>query len=151
MAVPIPNESPFFPLPHEAERLERPGGLAPAARPSRPVAVFLMLVLTGAAAFLRFWNSAGQSLRLDEGFSIRWAAAPLQPVTRGGTEVVRSLFQVTASDVHPPGYFLLLHFWMQAFGANLAVLRLPSEIAGTLAVPVVYLLGERLYSRTVGL
>ena len=151
MAVPIPDESPFFPLPHGAPLPERPGRFVSESRPSRSVAVLLMLALTGAAAFLRFWNSAGQSLRLDEGFSIRWAAAPLLPVTRGGTEVVRSLFQVTASDVHPPGYFLLLHFWMQAFGANLTVLRLPSEIAGTLAVPVVYLLGERLYSRSVGL
>lgn len=151
MALPAPNESPFFPLPREAPLPERPGGLAPRVRPSRPVAALLVLLLTGAGAFLRFWNGAGQSLRLDEGFSIRWSAAPLVPVTRGGTEVVRSIFQVTAADVHPPGYFLLLHFWMQAFGANLAVLRLPSEIAGTLAVPVVYLLGERLYSRGVGL
>jgi mannosyltransferase len=151
MALPLSEPSISPPLAYEAPLPQRPGSFAAVARPSRPVAVLLMLVLTGAAAFLRLWNSTGQSLRLDEGFSIRWAAAPLQPVMQGHTEAVRSLFQVTASDVHPPGYFLLLHFWMQAFGANLAVLRLPSEIAGTLAIPVVYLLGASLYSRSVGL
>src|SRR5437588_4316662 len=141
MALPVSDPSISNPLAYDAPLPPRPGAFAPITRPSRPVAVFLVLVLTGAAAFLRLWNSTGQSLRLDEGFSIRWAAAPLVPVMQGHTEVVRSLFQVTASDVHPSGYFLLLHFWMQAFGANLAVLRLPSEVAGTLAVPVVYLLG----------
>ncbi len=40
---------------------------------------------------------------------------------------------------------------MQAFGTGTATLRLPSEIAGILAVPALYLLASCLYGRVVGL
>lgn len=126
----------------------------PAAMPgtlSTPVTVALVVALTCAAGFLRLWNSAAQSLRLDEGFSLRYAAYPLAPVFHGKTLYLPSLFQAIAADVHPPGYLLLLHFWMKVFGTDLAVLRLPSELAGTLAVPAVYLLGASLYGRGAGL
>jgi len=113
--------------------------------------VLLLTVITAAAAFLRLWRSGAQSLRIDESFSIRWSAWPLKPIYHGKTLYAPSLFQATASDVHPPGYLLLLHFWMQAFGTDVALLRLPSEIAGLLAVPALYLLGASLYGRTVGL
>ncbi len=122
-----------------------------ALAPSRGVTALLLTVITVAAAFLRLWRSAAQSLRIDESFSIRWSAWPLKPVYNGKELLAPSLFQATASDVHPPGYLLLLHFWMQAFGTDVALLRLPSEIAGLLAVPALYLLGASLYGRTVGL
>lgn len=125
--------------------------VAEAAQPSRWVSAAALAGLLAAAAFFRLWNSTAQSLRLDEGFSIRFAAHPILPVTRGGTVVVPSLFQVVSADVHPPGYFLLLHVWMRAFGANLAVLRLPSELAGLLAVPALFLLARSLYSPRVAL
>ncbi len=119
--------------------------------PSRGATALLLTVITAAAAFLRLWRSGAQSLRIDESFSIRWSAWPLTPVYHGKTLYAPSLFQATAADVHPPGYLLLLHFWMQAFGTDVALLRLPSEIAGLLAVPALYLLGASLYGRTVGL
>lgn len=119
--------------------------------PSAAITTFLVVLLTAFAAAIRLWNSAGQSLRLDEAFSVRWASWPLTPQFRDGALYQQSLFQATASDVHPPGYLLLLHFWMQAFGTGAATLRLPSEIAGTLAVPVLYLLASCLYGRVVGL
>ncbi len=112
---------------------------------------FLLVALTTAAAVLRLGHSTGQSLRLDESFSIRWAAWPLHSITQGRHILAPSLFQATASDVHPPGYLLLLHVWMKLVGTDLALLRLPSEVAGTLAVPALFALAASLYGRTVGL
>lgn len=117
----------------------------------RVPAFLMLLTITGIAALIRLWNSTGPSFRLDEGFTVRMAAMPLTPIYQGRYLYQHSLFQTVATDVHPPGYLLFMHFWMVAFGANLAVIRLPSEIAGILAVPAIYLLGSILYSRAVGL
>jgi len=148
---PSPSSPPPYLLPEwvGSPRQQTPPTATPA--PSRATTALLLTVITVAAAFLRLWRSGAQSLRIDESFSIRWSAWPLTPVYHGKTLYAPSLFQATASDVHPPGYLLLLHFWMQVFGTNVALLRLPSEIAGLLAVPALYLLGASLYGRTVGL
>ncbi len=148
---PSPSAPPPYLLPEwvGAPRRQTPPAAAPA--PSRVVTALLLTAITAAAAFLRLWNGGAQSLRIDESFSMRWAAWPLTPIYHGKELYAQSLFQATASDVHPPGYLLLLHFWMQAFGTDVAILRLPSEIAGLLAVPALYLLGASLYGRTIGL
>ncbi len=154
---PAPRSTPppaLYPLPARgAAPRPHPSSerVAASPAPSTAVTALLLTAITAAAAFLRLWHSAAQSLRIDESFSMRWAAWPLTPIYHGKELYAQSLFQATASDVHPPGYLLLLHFWMQAFGTDLALLRLPSEIAGLLAVPALYLLGTSLYGRTVGL
>jgi 4-amino-4-deoxy-L-arabinose transferase-like glycosyltransferase len=143
----------FYPLPdRNVGSGSRPSsGRVVSPAPSAAVTALLLTAITTVAAFLRLWHGAAQSLRIDESFSMRWAAWPLTPIYHGKELYAQSLFQATASDVHPPGYLLLLHFWMQSFGTDLALLRLPSEIAGLLAVPALYLLGASLYGRTVGL
>jgi len=120
-------------------------------RPSAFVTALALLIITGVAAVLRLWNSTRQSLRLDEGFTIRYSSPPLMPIVRPHAPVVHSLFQTVGSDVHPPAYFVLMHFWMQAFGTDLAILRLPSEIASILAIPALFLLAVSLYARSVAL
>ncbi len=50
-----------------------------------------------------------------------------------------------------PLYFLLLHAWFAVAGSADTALRFPSVIWGVLAVPFVYLLGKRVYGRSVGL
>ena len=138
-------------LPRQAMPIARETARASTRSISGTLTLILVLAITGIAATLRLWHSTWQSLRLDEGFSIRWAAWPLQPVMQAGKTVVPSLFQATASDVHPPAYLLMLHLWMRAFGTDLAMLRLPSDLAGIAAVPALYLLGSALYGRAAGL
>ncbi|MGH7749729.1 MAG: glycosyltransferase family 39 protein, partial [Candidatus Dormibacteria bacterium] len=111
---------------------------------SIPMARATLGVLCAVAALLRLLPS-GHDLRLDEAQSIQVASHPLV----SGAQP--SLFVTTAADVHPPGYLLLLHGWMRLFGTDLYLLRLPSEIAGILCVPALYLLGKALYGRRVGL
>ena len=54
---------------------------------------------------LRLYGITSESIWLDEAFSIQ--LAKYDPV-----EIIRK----TARDVHPPLYYLLLHFWINLFG-----------------------------------
>ncbi|MBN1343286.1 MAG: glycosyltransferase family 39 protein [Phycisphaerae bacterium] len=54
-------------------------------------------------------------------------------------------------DVYPPAYPALIYFWQKAFGDSEAMLRLPSALAGTLWIPVICLLGRKLFGPPEGL
>jgi uncharacterized membrane protein len=82
-----------------------------------------------------------ESLWGDEVFSFERAAV--------GVEWIAHLAAV--GDVHPPLYYYILHFWMKLFGTSEFALRFPSLIFGVLAIPMIYLLGRRLFNEEVGL
>ncbi|MCL5962028.1 MAG: glycosyltransferase family 39 protein [Chloroflexi bacterium] len=66
----------------------------------------------------------------------------------------RDLLDITirsAADIHPPLYYYLLHFWSAFVGTSELALRWLSLVSGLLLVSVVYALGRRLFSPTVGL
>jgi mannosyltransferase len=117
----------------------------------RTIAAATVAVVTAVGAVLRLVGGSAQSIRLDEAQTIYFASFPLQPVNRGPYVDRISLFQATAMDIHPPGYLLLMHFWMALFGTAPEMLRLPSEVAGSLCAPALYLLGSVLYDRRVGI
>jgi hypothetical protein len=56
----------------------------------------------------------------------------------------------TAIQEHPPGYYLLLHFWMQRVGSSEFALRYLSVLAGVVFVPLIYRFAARLFSAGVG-
>jgi len=56
----------------------------------------------------------------------------------------------TAIQEHPPGYYLLLHFWMQQVGSSEFALRYLSVLAGVVFVPLIYRFAGRLFSPAVG-
>jgi uncharacterized membrane protein len=90
---------------------------------------------------MRLYGLDAQSLWADEGFSWRLARA----------ETVANCLELARADVHPPGYFLLLRAWTSVAGDSEVALRIPSAVAGVLAVVVLYLLGARLFSKREGL
>jgi len=55
----------------------------------------------------------------------------MMPVERND---LQGVMRATAHDGHPPGYFLAMLPWVQAFGNGLVALRLPSSILGALSV-----------------
>lgn len=67
----------------------------------------------------------------------------------------QSLLDVLRTFVRPgengPLYNLLLHFWIQVFGPSETSVRMPSAIAGLLAIPVMYVVGWRTLGRRAGL
>lgn len=66
-------------------------------------------VVSGA---ISLWIGLRQSVWFDESYSIELAKAP-----------VDKLIHMTATDVHPPFYYLLLKVWGNAFGWNEVALR----------------------------
>jgi 4-amino-4-deoxy-L-arabinose transferase-like glycosyltransferase len=100
----------------------------------------LLLVILLLGAFLRFYRLDAQSLWNDEGNSARLAERPLGLIVEGA-----------AGDIHPPGYYLLLHYWRAPFGQSEFALRSFSVVAGLALLLFTYLLGRRLFGESTGL
>ena len=58
---------------------------------------------------------------------------------------------VAYSELNPPGFYVLMHQWMQWFGTNDIIFKLPAFIFGLLLIPVTYMLGWVACSSSVGL
>lgn len=95
-----------------------------------------IVLLAGA---LRFYGLDIQSFWIDELASVVLSK--------------ESIFQILRNhlETNPPAYYAILHFVQEYLGNGEWALRLPSAIAGVLAVPSIYLLGRRLYSEQEGL
>lgn len=81
-----------------------------------------------------------QPLWWDEGYSLYFATMDLAAMVAG-----------TASDIHPPFYYTLLHFWIALLGSDAVAVRLLSVFVGTLTVPLLYVIGRRLVDGRVGI
>src|SRR5829696_1576191 len=99
----------------------------------------LAIMLLGAV--LRLYGLDFQSLSDDELAS--WDFSHRETLS----QVIRGV----RGDIHPPLYFLILHFARWIFGESEWALRLPSAIAGWLCILAIYLLGKRLYSEREGI
>ncbi|MCX7682192.1 MAG: glycosyltransferase family 39 protein [Anaerolineae bacterium] len=99
--------------------------------------VLLLIILL--ACVLRFYRLSAQSFWNDEGNSARIAERPLQLIWEGA-----------AADIHPPGYYLLLHYWRALCGHSEFALRSFSALVGVLTVVFTFLLGRRLFDKRVG-
>jgi 4-amino-4-deoxy-L-arabinose transferase-like glycosyltransferase len=93
-----------------------------------------LLAITLLALGLRLGRLTFQPLWWDEGTSVYFASQPLSDLTAA-----------TAADIHPPFYYVLLHFWMLLCGRGEAALRLFSVVIGALTIPLIYLVGRRLF------
>lgn len=81
-----------------------------------------------------------QSLRLDEAQSLWQASRP-----------ALAILSIVAGDVHVPLYHLVLHAWLLYMGDTVASARILSLLFFMLSIPLLYLLGERVYGRRVAL
>jgi uncharacterized membrane protein len=111
------------------------------ARRSSSAALWLAAI-TLLGAFTRLWGLSVQSLWGDELYVQHVSALS------SAREIVAL---IAAEDVHPPGFFLLMHVASELLGRSEAMLRLPSAFAGIAAIPVMFLLGRSLCSARVGL
>jgi mannosyltransferase len=102
----------------------------------------LMLVVA-VGIFLRVYKLGGQSLWLDEAISYTFSNT-----VAGGVTGIASF--VAVHDIHPPLFYLLLHF-CSYLGTAEATLRLLSTIAGILSIPLLYMILSRLMDHQVGI
>ena len=93
--------------------------------------------LTLVAFGLRVFRLGFQSLWFDEGWS--WYVSTRS--WAGMADILRTV------DSHPPLYYALLKAWMALAGQSDFSLRFLSVMAGTAAIPAVYLVGRRLLGR----
>jgi 4-amino-4-deoxy-L-arabinose transferase-like glycosyltransferase len=96
----------------------------------------LLLALVLLAFALRLCCLDAQSLWYDEGVTAQVTSQGLAELTRW-----------TADDIQPPLYYYLLAGWTRLAGRSEWSLRFPSAFFGTLTVPLLYLLGRRLFRR----
>jgi uncharacterized membrane protein len=58
---------------------------------------------------------------------------------------------VAVGDFHPPLYYCILHYWVALFGASEVAVRSLSVLFGVLVIPLIYVLGRRLFNEEAGL
>src|ERR1700722_476781 len=101
-------------------------------------AVVALTVLGFALASFRLGT---KSMWLDEAVSADHARLGL-----------RGLWTVVShTDPNMGLYYVLLHFWVRVFGYGEAAVRSMTVVLAGMAVPVMTLLGKRLFGRTCGL
>jgi mannosyltransferase len=93
-----------------------------------------------AGLFLRLYGLGSESLWLDEATSLK--VAQMDPM---------QIIFATTRDNNPPFFYLILHYWILLAGDSEFAIRVPSAIAGALAIPVIYSIGNMLFSRVAGL
>ena len=101
--------------------------------------ILVSILLLG--VFLRFYGISNQSLWLDELATWEKSAKP----------DIQSVIEEVRKDVHPPGYQLLIFCIERYAGDSEWHLRLPSSVAGIVAVYLLYLIGSWLYTQKEGL
>ena len=106
--------------------------------PNAGRAVLLLIVLAGIA--LRIYRLDAQSFWYDEGNSARIAERSLQLIIAGA-----------AGDIHPPLYYIALHYWRALFGESEFALRMLSVLCGVGLLIFTYLLARRLFTPRAGL
>lgn len=98
-----------------------------------------MLFFTLAGLALRLQRLNFQPLWGDEGWSFYFAGQSLP-----------QLLALTAADIHPPLYYTLLKIWLFIVGPGPEEARFLSVIFGAALIPVVAVLGQRLFDGRVG-
>jgi hypothetical protein len=109
---------------------ERPGRLSNLAARLPRLAPWGVALVCLIGAVLRFDTSA--HLWLDESLTVEIARRPLS-----------GLFAALRHDGSPPLYYLLLHYWMKAFGTGDVAVRALSGVLSVATLPLAWLAGRR--------
>ena len=113
---------------------------ATADTPAEPRRRTWSAVLVGgilvASVVFRFWTHS--DLWLDEALSVNIARLPF-----------RDLHAALRHDGAPPLYYVLLHYWISAFGIGNLAVRSLSGVLSVLTLPLAWFAGRRLGGRLV--
>jgi mannosyltransferase len=125
------------------------------------VSRWVLLPIILVSFVLRLHDLGAKSLWADEGMTLGRAEQPiasifqnvnlipLTPDYHDGTAEKDEVFR--SPDLHPPLYFLLMHFWILWAGKSEFAVRFLSLAAVMLIVPLVFVLGRALLSKEAGI
>jgi mannosyltransferase len=99
---------------------------------------FWLLVALLLAFALRVYALDAQSLWNDEGTSVALASLSIEAIINSA-----------ARDIHPPLYYLLLHFWLPFAGSTEYAVRFLSVIAGVVIVALVFRIAYSVFDERV--
>ena len=108
---------------------------------SRRQAGICLLFIAVAACASRLAQLDFQSYWYDELFSAHFS---------NPAHSLSTVVELTVADVHPPLFQVLMWLSYQACGYTEWAGRLPSAMAGIIAIAAIFLLGRELFGRTVG-
>jgi 4-amino-4-deoxy-L-arabinose transferase-like glycosyltransferase len=99
----------------------------------------LLLIIVALWFVVGLYNLDVKSFSTDEAYSLYLSKLPIGDMLR-----------TTASDVHPPLYYLLLHGWVNLSGDSDFSVRFLSVVFGAGALVMTYFLGCALFDKGVG-
>jgi mannosyltransferase len=118
----------------------RPGRLRSLSQlPNWVIVSVVLVVLVAVSAYVRTRALSGQ-FWIDEAITTGIALHPLSAIPG-----------ILRHDGNPPLYYLLLHFWIRAFGASESATHTLSLLFGLLTIPVAMWSGWSLFGRRAGL
>lgn len=98
-----------------------------------------------AALFLRAWHLRAESAWLDEVLTLRHMDSTSL------TEYWRRIAEEDVSVLLVPVYYTLEYCWSRLFGDSLLAMRWLSLTAGLLSIPLLFIIGRRLFGSAAGL
>jgi hypothetical protein len=107
--------------------------------PDWAIAAVALVVLVGASAYMRTRYISGQ-FWMDEAITTGISSHPLSAIPG-----------LLRHDGSPPLFYVLLHFWIKAFGAGEAATHTLPLLFGLLTIPVGMWAGWSLFGRRAGL
>ncbi len=107
----------------------------------KELAPWLAIVITLIGGGIRIFMLDKQGMSLDETFNL-WLS---------GHSITDMLQWIVRIGVHPPLYYLLLHYWTELNGTAPYYARMLSALLGAATIPFIYLTGKRLAGDVVGL
>lgn len=89
-----------------------------------------------------------RSISLNQSF---WLDEAINVLATQKFSLFDMVTEYAKADFHPPLFFVILWIWTKIFGIGEVIVRIPSVIFGTLTIYIVYLLGQKIHSKTLGL
>lgn len=114
---------------------------------TRKSTIFFLGALIILAFALRLYRLEAKSIWLDEGFSIGRANQELSFIFTNTLPIQG----FPTHDLHPPLYFILLHFLIGLAGDSEFSARFLPVVFSVLLIPLFYIIGKRLFASQVGL
>ncbi len=108
--------------------------------PKRSLQGLASLFILLLACAIRLYRLDLQSIWWDEGHSILMASAPISQIAT-----------LPGMDVHPPGFFMVLHVWLDLAGRSKFALRYLSVLFSLLTIALLIRFGRRLKGGGIGI